>query len=247
MPLQAETDPAPGRSTRGRLTVGAVVRQLGQEFPDLTISKLRFLEAEGLVRPERTAAGYRQYTGEDIERLRYVLTAQRDRFWPLKVIQESLDALDRGLIPPEAEASARPVPGPVDADQDLPTTRQLAPDRPVALTRAELLAATGLGSELLDDLADHGLLQVGPSGHFSREDAHVAQAAAGLAAYGIEPRHLRAFRTAADREVGLVEQALGPRHASGPLGASEEALDVARLCLQLHLGLVKARLADPSR
>ena len=98
------------------LTVGAVVRALAEEFPDVTISKVRFLEAEGLVTPTRTASGYRQFTAADVERLRYVLRAQRDLFWPLKVIKDTLEALDRGLTPghgrrrpaPPARAGARP-------------------------------------------------------------------------------------------------------------------------------------------
>ena len=107
-----------------RLTVGAVVRALSQEFPDVTISKVRFLEAEGLVSPARTASGYRQFAPEDVERLRYVLRAQRDQFWPLRVIKDNLEAIDRGLTPGDA-ADGRPSAPPPVADPDVPDAASL--------------------------------------------------------------------------------------------------------------------------
>src|SRR6478752_3056230 len=100
------TAPAPRR-----LTIGKVLAALSEDFPDVTASKIRFLEAEGLVLPHRTASGYRTYTRDDVRRLRYVLAAQRDRYWPLKVIREALDALDRGLSDPgDAPGGRRPAP-----------------------------------------------------------------------------------------------------------------------------------------
>ena len=93
-----------------RLTIGKVLAALSEEFPDVTASKIRFLEAEGLVLPHRTPSGYRTYPDDDVRRLRYVLSAQRDRYWPLKVIREALDALDRGLSDPGEESGGRPRP-----------------------------------------------------------------------------------------------------------------------------------------
>lgn len=90
------------------LTIGAVVAELADDFPDLTISKVRFLESKGLVAPERRPSGYRVFQPDDVERLRYVLTAQRDRFWPLEVIKDALDAMDRGLTPPGAGRAVCP-------------------------------------------------------------------------------------------------------------------------------------------
>jgi DNA-binding transcriptional MerR regulator len=223
------------------LTIGKVLDALREEFPEISISKIRFLEAEGLVEPARTPAGYRTYAVGDVERLRYVLRAQRDRFWPLKVIRESLDALDRGLEPVPA-TDARPRPPEPDVDPDVPDAADLRPARTVRLTRAELADATGLEPEVVRSLEGFGILRPDADGHFSATDLQATHAAAGLAAYGIEARHLRPFRTAADREVGLVEQAMSTRRAGGR--AADQA-QVARLCLQLHAALVKGGLAGP--
>ena len=223
------------------LTIGKVLDALREEFPEISISKIRFLETEGLVEPARTPAGYRTYAVSDVERLRYVLRAQRDRFWPLKVIRESLDAIDRGLEP-ALDSDARPqAPRPV-ADPDVPDEADLRTERVVRLTRDELAGATGLAPEVITSLEGFGVLTSDPDGHFSAADLQAAHAAAGLAAYGIEARHLRPFRTAADREVGLVEQAMSTRRAGGR--AADQA-QVARLCLQLHAALVKGGLARP--
>ena len=222
-----------------RLTVGAVVRDLSEEFPDVTISKVRFLEAEGLVTPARTASGYRQFTPEDVERVRYVLRAQRDHFWPLRVIKDNLEAIDRGLAPGDAGDGRPQAPAPVP-DPDVPDAVDLAARRDLRLTAAELARATGLAPAEVADLAAHGLLRPDPSGLYDQADLQVAHAAAGLGAYGVEPRHLRGFRAAADREVGLVEQVAGPRRGAD---AQRHAAEVAHLCLALHAALVRGGLS----
>ncbi len=224
-----------------RLTIGAVLADLREEFPDITISKIRFLEAEGLVEPDRTASGYRSYTQDDIGRLRYVLRAQRDRFWPLKVIRESLDALDRGLVPGDERTDGRPRPPAVVADADVAPAADLVGPSAVRLTREELCQASGLTRAAYDALAGYGLLRPDPQGYLAEHDLQVARAAAALAGYGIEARHLRPFRTAADREVGLVGQAVSATHAGRP--RERAAGEVARLCLLLHTALVKGGLA----
>ncbi|GGB66050.1 MerR family transcripitonal regulator [Knoellia flava TL1] len=230
----------PSRAERP-LTIGKVLDALREEFPQISISKIRFLESEGLVEPARTPAGYRTYAVSDVERLRYVLRAQRDRFWPLKVIRESLDAIDRGLEP-APEADARPRPPEPTSDPDVPDVGELRRTQEVRLTRDELAKATGLDTEVVTSLEGFGILRPDADGHYSATDLQATHAAAGLAAYGIEARHLRPFRTAADREVGLVEQAMSTRRADGR--AADEA-QVARLCLQLHAALVKGGLARP--
>ena len=221
------------------LTVGAVVQALAPEFPDITISKVRFLEAEGLVTPSRTPAGYRQYTSEDVERLRFVLRAQRDLFWPLRVVRDALDAMDRGLTP-DTGTAGRPKPPAPKPDPAVPPANDLTTHRTLRLTAAELAAASGLAASEVADLTAHGLLRPSPDGLYGEPDLQVSHAAAGLAAHGLEGRHLRLFRTAADREVGLVEQAVGPRR-----GAKDDraAAEVAHLCLTLHAALVRGGLA----
>ena len=226
------------------LTVGAVVRAVVEEFPDITISKVRFLESEGLLTPTRTASGYRQFSDEDVDRLRFVLRAQRDRFWPLKVIKDSLDAMDRGLGSPADAPDPRPrAPRPAP-DPAVPTVEHLIAPLTLRLTREELARSSDLEESAVADLVDNGLLRPGSDGLHSESDLQVAQAAAGLAAYGVQARHLRSFRTAADREVGLVEQALGPRRGSD---GDQHAAEVAHLCLTLHAALVRSGLARTTR
>jgi DNA-binding transcriptional MerR regulator len=241
-------DPGPG----GRRTIGAVLAALTPDFPDLTISKIRFLEAEGLLTPHRTGSGYRTYTDADIDRLRYVLTAQRDRFWPLKVIRDALDALDRGLAPtePTAEEGGHPRVPDGSTDPDAPTVAQLTAAPTLRLTSRELRDAAGLDRPTFDALENFGLVRPDASGHFDEDALAVARTAAALAAYGVEPRHLRPFRTAADREIGLVQQLVRPPRPRGrtarPGEASAEPEDptpeVLRLCVTLHTALVRAGL-----
>jgi DNA-binding transcriptional MerR regulator len=220
------------------LSIGAVVRALGDEFPDLTISKVRFLEAEGLVTPARTAAGYRQFTGADVDRLRWVLRAQRDRFWPLTTIREALAAADRGFEPGAVGDGPRlPDPSP---DTDVPDVDDLLARGRIRLTRAELVRASGLDAPEVASLVEHGLLRPAPDGSHGEDDLRAATAAAGLARYGLEARHLRVFRAAADRESGLLEQATAGLRP----GAAEQArADAAHHALALHAALVRGGLA----
>ena len=227
------------------MTIGAVLAALQQDFPDVTISKIRFLEAEGLVTPARTGSGYRTYSGEDVERLRYILTAQRDHFWPLKVIASALDALDRGLTPERHDTGMpRPsVPAPV-TDPDVPTAADVTRAGTLRLTRDELATSAGLDAATVDALETFGLLHPDATGHFGDAALTVAHTAAQLAAYGLEPRHLRPFRTAADREIGLVQQVVTPHRPGSRKGAkggvaTDPTGDVLRLCIALHTALVR--------
>jgi len=230
------------------LTIGAVLAALAPDFPDISISKIRFLEAEGLLAPGRTESGYRTFSSEDVERLRYILTAQRDRFWPLKVIREALDKLERGLEPsPDGAVSARPqVPAGLD-DPHLPTATDLARHGRLRLTDVELREAAGLDTPTFDALLTYGLLHPDSSGHFGDACLAVARSAGALAAYGIEPRHLRPFRTAADREIGLVQQIVTPvrgrSRGAGTTARQDPTAQILVECIALHTALVKAGLA----
>ncbi|GAA2030864.1 MerR family transcriptional regulator [Pseudokineococcus marinus] len=239
----------PARSARpdpavraGRLmSIGEVLGELVGDFPEISHSKIRFLEERGLVEPQRTAAGYRKFRAADVERLRLVLELQRDRYMPLKAIAEHLDALDRGLQPP---SPAGPPPLAPRAVADPEPARLEASPR-LRLRRSELREAAGVDEQLLADLEGYGLVAA-EDGHFGADDLEVATAAGELAAFGIEARHLRAFRTAAERELGLVEQVVVPlRRHPGP-GASARAADaaseLAALCLRLHTALVRGGL-----
>ncbi len=234
----ATMSPEPGRS----LSIGSVLSRLKTEFPDVSISKIRFLESEGLVTPQRTPSGYRQFTTEDVERLRYVLAAQRDHYLPLKVIKDQLDAIDRGLEP--ATPAARLPRSLVMADGPSPV--DFAASAEVRVTRGELLAETGLSMTSLAELEQFGLVKAGPGGYFDADAVLIAGTAAELLAVGLEARHLRSFRTAADREATLITQLVSAQaHQKDPDARERAGAEAARLAatvLRMHSQLVKAGL-----
>jgi DNA-binding transcriptional MerR regulator len=202
------------------MSIGEVLAELRTEFPDVTISKIRFLEEQGLVEPDRTPAGYRKFTHDDLERLRYVLAVQRDHYLPLRVIREHLDALDRGLEPPALPGGPPRVPRLVgDTAMAGPERFEAGPE--LRLSRTDLVEAAPVDEGLLAALEEFGLISPVPgTGQYDAEAVTIARAATELARFGIEPRHLRAFRTAAEREAGLVEQVVAPlKHRRGPQAA----------------------------
>ena len=230
------------------MSIGEVLSLLRADFPEVSISKIRFLEAEGLIEPERTPSGYRKFSHRDVERLRYVLTSQREHYLPLKVIKDHLDAIDRGLEPPTIPGSGPQVPRVVLAGDGYPTPDTFAPDSSeLRLSRAEILAGAEIDEALLDKLETFGLVKPRPgSAHYDGDALVVAKTAGELAAFGIEPRHLRSFKNAADREVGLVEQVVSPmrrgRDAAAKARAEDAIVQMAALSVRLHATLVKAAL-----
>ncbi|HET6562326.1 MAG TPA: MerR family transcriptional regulator [Marmoricola sp.] len=234
-------------SSVGRMNIGEVHAKLREDFPNLELSKLRYFEAMDLVRPTRTPAGYRKYSANDVERLRYALMLQRDHHLPLKVIREHLDAMDRGLEPP-ALTTGPQVPRLALAPDGFPTAGSFHPDTSrLRLTRRELLAAAEIDDELLSELESFGLVVPRPgSAPYDNDAIVISRTVAELADYGIGPRHLRAWKTAADREVGLVEQVAAPIRRSreaGAEGRAEEAMSqIAALSVRLHATLVKVGL-----
>ncbi|HEY0484646.1 MAG TPA: MerR family transcriptional regulator [Mycobacteriales bacterium] len=230
------------------MSIGEVLAQLRPEFPDTTISKLRFLESEGLVEPERTAAGYRKYSREDVARLRYVLTAQRDHYLPLRVIREQLDAIDRGLAPAgPAGGNGSRGPRSLVPGEGLPSADDFVrTGDDVRLSREEFVVQAGLTDEQLRDLEQFGLVTRRAGGYFDSDALLVATTVVELARYGLEPRHLRGYRAAADREVGLFEQVVTPlvrqRGPEAKARAAETVRELAALSVRLHAALVQAGL-----
>ena len=223
-----------------RLTIGEVLAVLRDDFPDVTISKIRYLESEDLVHPQRTPSGYRKFSRADVSRLRYVLAAQRDQYLPLRVIKEHLEALDRGEpLPAVAGPGSVPPPPAADGDDD----NGIPP-----LTPEQFARAAGLEPEQLADCVQFGLLATDADGRHPAADLPVARAAAGLARHGIEPRHLRVYRSGVEREAGLVEQLVAPvlraRSEEARTRATEKLRDLATLSAQLHTALLEARLRD---
>ena len=244
---------AGGLPTRAFMSIGEVLSQLRPEFSDITISKIRFLEAEGLVEPERTASGYRKFSREDLARLRYVLSAQRDHYLPLRVIKDHLDAIDRGLEPPAAGGSGPKVPRALVAAEGLPGPDSFLPDvSEIRLSRKELMDAAGLSPHQLDQLEQYGLLGPRQGGsHYDGDALVVAKTVAEMARFGIEARHLRPFKAAAEREIGLVEQVVTPlvrqRNPEARARADEVSRELAALSVKLHATLVRAGLGPGLR
>jgi DNA-binding transcriptional MerR regulator len=235
-------------ASRSFLSIGEVLSQLRADFPDVTISKIRFLESEGLVEPERTSAGYRKFSHADVQRLRYVLTAQRDHYLPLRVIKDHLEALDRGLEPAEHPSTGPRVPMTLVSVEGLPGPEAFGKDAAdVRLSRRELLESAELDEASLSQLEQYGLVSTRTGGtHYDSTSLSIARTVAEMARFGIEPRHLRAFKAAADREVGLVEQVVTPlvrqRGPEARARAEEVARELAALSVRLHAALVKAGL-----
>lgn len=219
------------------LTIGDVAQALQREFPAVTVSKLRFLESEGLIRPPRTPSGYREFREIDVERVRYILRQQRDHFLPLKVIKTKLRAWERG-----EEPTISPPAGP-------------PPETYFATTGVELDAeglarSAGVPASVIAALVDGGVLTPAPgdAGTYGDDDVSVVRAAHRLMVHGLEPRHLRAIRLAANREVDLFRQLAGPllRHASpaSRQQAAEVLADVAQAAREMQEAMVRAELGD---
>ncbi|MFE9578116.1 MerR family transcriptional regulator [Nocardia sp. NPDC006044] len=258
------------------MSIGSVLDLLRPDFPDVTISKIRFLEAEGLIRPERTPSGYRRFSVADCERLRFVLTAQRDQYLPLKVIKEQLEAIDSGAATLGVrEARARAHSGHTGASEPAAATAgsehpvasggnrngaiaprrlgvvpsEISPDdlrfdHEIRLTRADLLAQADIDEAFLNDLIRANLITPGAAGFFDGDAVTLARTAKAMAEFGLEARHLRAFKLAADREAALVAQIAAPiaksRDAGARARAEETVRELAALSLTLHACLVKS-------
>jgi DNA-binding transcriptional MerR regulator len=222
----------------GLMSIGSVLSVLRDEFPEVTISKIRFLESEGLVEPQRTPSGYRKFSADDVERLGHVLRMQRDHYLPLKVIREHLDAMERG------EAVALPT---VGRQRDGEAGPELCEAATAArIGRSELLAAAEIGERELEEWESYGLIAPLPDGAYDAEAVTVASLVVELGRFGIEPRHLRAMKAAADREAGLVDQVVAPlrRHRNPQTRAHAEARtkELAGLTVKLHAALVQTAL-----
>jgi DNA-binding transcriptional MerR regulator len=238
---------APETPALSGMSIGAVLDLLRPDFPDVTISKIRFLEAEGLVTPQRAASGYRRFTAYDCARLRFVLTAQRDQYLPLKVIKAQLDAQPDGELP--LAGSPYGVPRLVTVGDGAPADADVtAAPTPIRLSREDLLDRSGVDEDLLTALLKAGVITTGPGGFFDEHAVVILQCARALADYGVEPRHLRAFRSAADRQSDLIAQIAGPLVNTGKTGARDRADDLARevaaLAITLHTSLIKSAVRD---
>jgi DNA-binding transcriptional MerR regulator len=206
---------------RGYLGISEVLAQLRAEFPDISVSKIRFLETEGLIAPARAPSGYRRFAAADVERLRYILTAQRDQYLPLRVIKERLTHAEQE--PADGGAAER-------------------------LTRRELIDQAGITEPQLTELEMFGLVRKAEGRLYARDALEVARTAAALTAYGVEARHLRTVRAAVEREVNLIEHVVAPilkqRGAGARELAGQTAGELAGLATRLHQALIEGALAE---
>ena len=248
------------QAARPYLGIGEVLAKLRGEFPDISVSKIRFLESAGLIAPARAPSGYRKFGVDDVERLRYILTVQRDQYLPLRVIKERLPD-PAGPVPappvpappvpappvpappvPEAPSTGIRPPGPVLAGAE---TAQDAP-RP-GLTRRELLDAAGITDDQLAELEDFGLVRR-DGRRYGPDALEVTRTVVALAAYGVQARHLRGVRVAAERETTLIEQVVAPtlrqRSPVARASAGAVAREIADLSVRLHRALIEAALAE---
>lgn len=220
------------------MRISDVLADLGSDFPTLTPSKLRFLEEQGLVEPRRTAGGYRQYSPADLERLRFVLTQQRDKYLPLRVIREQLAALDAG------ETGQVPAPRLATADGE----RASVPGAPGRWTTGTLAESVGTDEDVVAALVEAGVLRQDASGHLEPWSRDALEVALALAEHGVEPRHLRPVRSAVDRQVDIVGQIVAPLRGQRAVAAQAHAASVAEevgeLFSRLHTLLLRAGVAE---
>ncbi len=218
------------------MRISDVLAALRSEFPGVSHSKLRFLEEQGLIEPTRTNSGYRQYSPADLERLRFVLLEQRDRYLPLRVIKEELAALDQGIkdetpAPRLAAELGQAAAGGV---------RWVSVDAMAKTTR--------VGTDVLRQLIDAHLIRCSPTGQVEAGAAEVVRAAATLAEHGIDVRHLRSLRMATDRQVALVEQVVRPwlaqHHSSARAQAATTGAEIGELLVMLHRVWVRQGIDD---
>lgn len=212
------------------LTIGQVMNILQSEFDGLTPSKLRFLEENQLISPQRTASGYRKYTENDVDRLRVILTLQRDRFLPHKVIRQYLEDLDAGKNPV--------LPG--NSTVEIDAWRVASKTK---FTELELIAATGITPTLISEARSVGLIASEP---FEASDLDVARSIMLLQRFGIQPRHLRGTKAAADREIGIVQGVVAPVLAKKDVSARARAvhysMEIANEFAAIHAALVRSAL-----
>jgi DNA-binding transcriptional MerR regulator len=237
---------------RAHLSIGEVLNLLQEEFPDITISKIRFLESQGLLDPERTPSGYRKFYDGDIERLRWILRQQRENFLPLKVIKDRLAAgeLDgpepaNGSNVAVATATA-PASDGTGGDAARASTARREPARKprrrsssrslldvgetsVSMSLDELVNATGLSPKAIGELERFGLLssqELGGASFYDEDALLTARLAATFMRHGVEPRHLRMYKVSAEREAGVFEQLVLPTLKQRNPGARQQAMEL---------------------
>lgn len=219
------------------MSIGVVLKRINEEFPEVTVSKIRFLESEGLISPSRTSSGYRRYTEDDVNRLRYILVTQRDHYLPLKVIREQLEAIDSGEVASIMSASSStPVVSP----------ENFRDPAPVRLSDADLASGAGTNDGLVAECIKLGLIAPDPAGYFTADDMAIVSTVVRLTEAGLESRHLKSLKNAAVRQSDIVEQVTRPyalaKDETARHRANEKQQEIAALVVSLHATLLKNAL-----
>ncbi|WGW13281.1 MerR family transcriptional regulator [Saxibacter everestensis] len=226
------------------LTIGGVLAALADEFDGITSSKVRFWESQGLIQPRRTASGYRQYFAADVERIRLICRLQQTRHLPLDAIRSYLDDLDRGLEV-ELPSNQPPRVPQFSLETEHPAGRAMLAAKRLRLSRNELCQAAQISARFLTELGEFSLVDSSKE-QYDEDDVVIAGTARVLAGHGIEPRHLKRFKTVAETDAGLIEGAVGSLLARKTAAAQAEAgsrsSEIAAACAQLHGVLLNARL-----
>jgi len=241
--------------SRDYLSIGEVLDSVRADFPDVTISKIRFLEAEGLISPERTASGYRKFYDKDVARLRYILALQRDHFLPLRVIKDRLRDADSngGVWPDPLVEATTPAPAAKTRAGTKSGISQGENGSVGALTslqisRDELKKAANLSEPELKGLEDYGIVATPDSGNYDENDLVVAKAARRFFDFGVEPRHLRMYRQFAEREAAFFEQIVAPgarrRDPTAQAQAAKSVQELAALSRQLKEAALRSSLRE---
>lgn len=220
------------------MSIGSVVEQLRAEFSDVTLSKVRYLESEGLISPERSASGYRRFYDADVERLRFILSAQRDHYLPLKVIRAQLAERDGQGEQVSAEASVSPLPG---ISLVPPVVAEPEPEDRSRLSLSEVAVAAGVDEQFITQLRREALLAVDASGYFSADAVALVGRADTLRQAGVGLRALRGFLPAANREAGIIEQVVTHGHPAGGMSeaARQHAAELAATLVDFHAHLLR--------
>jgi DNA-binding transcriptional MerR regulator len=224
--------------SRDYLSIGEVLDAVRTDFPDVSISKIRFLESEGLIEPERTPSGYRKFFDKDVDRLRYILGLQRDHFLPLKVIKERIASGVNGGAAPSTSPTLVP---------DAPATAPAVSSSEVSLTRDELARSAGLDERSLNGLLEFGIIDRSKDA-FDGDDLIAAKAAAGLIGYGVEPRHLKMYRHFAERESAVFEQIVSPvarrRDPQAQQEAARSITEIMGLAQRFRDAMLRSTMRD---
>lgn len=221
------------------MSIGEVLKLLTPDFPDITLSKIRYLESEGLVFPQRTSSGYRKYVNADVERLHYVLTTQKKIYMPLKQIKKQLDAMDSCSVIPITKAAMV---------QTIISPEEFRKPAITRLSDVEIAEKAGVELQFVIDLANVGIIGPDQSGFFTADDIQVVSTANALSEFGMDVRHLKSVKNAASRQADLISQVVTPLVRSNKDGAREQAEEMSRqmsaLVVSLHAILVKNELRN---